>query len=201
MDRRGSQHRPACAGTTMLETTMVLGLCVTLAGLVLPGLRAGQDEARAVGAARHLAALLHGARAQAMKRGANVALRFVTDAQGIRYATFADGNRNGVRAADIARGLDPQVTPWERLSDGFAGAQFGINDGVLDADSNAPLSGNPLRLGGSDLLSFAPTGGSTSGTIYLCGPGARQYAVRVLGTTGRIRWLRYEPVRREWSGP
>jgi hypothetical protein len=37
------------------------------------------------------------------------------------------------------------------------------------------------------MLSFSPTGTSSSGTVYLRGRAARQRAVRVLGGTGRIR--------------
>ena len=49
------------------------------------------------------------------------------------------------------------------------------------------VPGDALRIGGSELLSFSPTGTATSGTLYLAGRTGLQYAVRVLGATGRIR--------------
>ncbi|MCX6551338.1 MAG: hypothetical protein NTY02_10110, partial [Acidobacteria bacterium] len=91
-------------------------------------------------------------------------------------------------------------TPWERLGDHFAGVRFGIADGVTDPESGTAISGSGLRLGGSDMLSFAPTGGSTSGTLYLRGRSGRECAVRVLGATGRTRVLRYDRSAREWAG-
>ena len=46
---------------------------------------------------------------------------------------------------------------------------------------------DPIRVGRSRMLSFSPTGTSSSGTVYVRGRGAHQLAVRVLGGTGRIR--------------
>ena len=48
------------------------------------------------------------------------------------------------------------------------------------------------------LMSFTPLGTASSGTLYLRGRDGSQYAVRVLGATGRTRVLRYEPVTRTW---
>ena len=60
------------------------------------------------------------------------------------------------------------------------------------------LTGSPLKLGGSSVLSFGPVGGATSGTVYLRGPGEQQYAVRLLGVTGRSRLLRFNFRERRW---
>jgi hypothetical protein len=47
-------------------------------------------------------------------------------------------------------------------------------------------------------LSFGPSGGATSGTLYVRGAGAQQYAVRILGATGRSRVLRFDFLARRW---
>jgi hypothetical protein len=43
-----------------------------------------------------------------------------------------------------------------------------------------------------------PNGSSSSGTLYVHGRERSQYAVRVLGATGRVRVMKYEPQRRRW---
>jgi hypothetical protein len=50
----------------------------------------------------------------------------------------------------------------------------------------------------SALLSFTPTGTASSRTLYVRGRDGSQYAVRVLGATGRTRVLRYAPAIRAW---
>jgi hypothetical protein len=58
------------------------------------------------------------------------------------------------------------------------------------ADNSAPEA--------SVLMSFTPIGTATSRTLYLRGRDASQYAVRVLGATGRTRVLRYVTATRQW---
>jgi hypothetical protein len=178
-----------------------LAVLLVAGAAAVPRLGAERDILRAAGAARHLAGRVQWTRAESVKRGTHVALQFLPDGSDYRYGVFADGNRNGVRAADISRGIDPQVAPWERLADHFAGVSFGIVPGVTDVESGGLVSGSPLRLGGSSLLSFGPSGGASSGTIYLRGRREQQFAVRVLGATGRSRLLRFDFTTKRWAAP
>ena len=50
------------------------------------------------------------------------------------------------------------------------------------------LSGDPVRFGVSDILSFSPLGTATPGTFYLAGD-AGQAAVRVTGGSARVRLM------------
>jgi hypothetical protein len=50
----------------------------------------------------------------------------------------------------------------------------------------------------SVLMSFSPVGTASSRTLYLRGADGSQYAVRVLGATGRTRVLRYVTASRTW---
>ena len=188
-------------GVTVAELVITLGVVAALASTALATASGARDVLAAAGAARYLAGRLHQVRAASVSRGVHVALVFRADGADFCYGVFADGNRNGVRTADIAAGTDRQVDPCERLGDHFAGVTFGIWPGVTDPDSAAPLSGSPLRLGGSTVLSYGPDGGSTSGTVYLRGPSGLQYAVRVLGTTGRSRILRFDARSQRWEAP
>jgi hypothetical protein len=54
-----------------------------------------------------------------------------------------------------------------------------------------------VRIGTSRILTLGPDGTATSGTLYLHGRRA-QFAVRILGATGRTRLLRFDPGGRRW---
>ena len=76
---------------------------------------------------------------------------------------------------------------------------FGFLDGVPDADGQPANGSDGVRLGTSRLLSMNPDGSSSSGTVYLRGQGRTQYAVRILGVTGRVRVLKYDFVTGRWG--
>jgi hypothetical protein len=164
----------------------------------VPPLLSQRDALNAAGAARHVAALVHATRAEAVRRGVHVGLVFRSSGDAFRFAMFADGNFDGVRSADIVAGIDRQVSAWVRIGDAFPRAVFGFLPGVPDPDSGSSLTGSPVKLGGSSTLSFGPAGGATSGTVYLRGPAEQQYAVRMLGSTGRCRLLRFDFTERRW---
>jgi type II secretory pathway pseudopilin PulG len=193
--------RPPHRGTTLVEVLIVLTAMIVVGAMAAPTLGGRRDDLATAGAARHLATQLQHGRMDAIRRATHVAYRFQVVGAGIRYALFADGNGNGVRTVDIGHGVDAQVSAWESLSDHFAGVTFSIAPGVMDIDSGSPIAGDPVRVGGSGLLSFSPTGTATSGTLYLSGRTGQQYAVRVLGATGRIRILRFVRGENQWTSP
>jgi hypothetical protein len=186
------------AGATLVETLVAAAATVLLVAASVPPIVGQRDAIHAAGAARHLAALVHATRAESLRRGVHVALVFRAAGMDVQFAMFADGNYDGIRSSDITSGMDQQVSAWVRIGDQFPKAAFGIVPGVVDPDSGAALTGSPLKIGGSSTLSFGPAGGSTSGTIYLRGPSNQQYAVRVLGSTGRSRLLRFDFGERRW---
>jgi hypothetical protein len=121
-----------------------------------------------------------------------VAIRFEADGDGYMLAAYVDGDGNGVRAVDITDGADTLLRPRERLEQQFPNVTFGFEPGVPDADGSPVEDPDPIRVGRSRMLSFSPTGTSSTGTVYLRGSGRRQLAVRVLGGTGRIRSLSFD---------
>jgi type II secretory pathway pseudopilin PulG len=188
------------AAYTLIELMLCLGLVVVLGAATTPGLVAARDAVRADGAADYLAALLHGARMEALKRRAHVAVRFEAEDGGYALALYVDGDGNGVRTVDIESGMDALLRPRERLHEQFGGVSFGFDPDVPDADGNpAGADADPIRVGRSRLLSFSPTGTSSTGTVYLHGRGRRQLAVRVLGGTGRIRGLWFDHGAGQWQ--
>jgi type II secretory pathway pseudopilin PulG len=189
---------PRGAGFSLVELLAAVAAGLAVGAIALPQLGVQRDRIVAAGAARHLASRVCLTRAESLKRGVHVGMAFQPAGASIRYGTFADGNRNGVRSADVTQGVDRQVAPWETLNDHFPGAALGILPQVTDPDTGAPLGGSPLRLGGGSLLSFGPTGGATSGTLYVRGAREQQYAIRILGATGRSRILRFDFPARRW---
>ena len=187
-------------GYSVLE----LMVCVSLATLAVaagtPVVLATREAVLADAAADYIARELHAARMEALKRGASVAIRFEADGGDFLMATYVDGNGNGVRAADISAGEDPLVRPHWLLRDQFVGVGFGFEEGVPDVDGGDTSSNpDPIRAGRSRMLSFSPTGTSSSGTVYLHGRGAHQLAVRVLGGTGRIRSFDFDFGSWKWA--
>jgi hypothetical protein len=60
------------------------------------------------------------------------------------------------------------------------------------------IDSDPVRAGSSDILTLSPNGTATSATLYICGPTRSQYAVRVLGTTGRTRVFHFSRASSTW---
>ncbi len=160
-----------------------------LAGTAAPQALAALSKSRALAAARYLASRMQGARGEAAIRRTYVGIRVVTRGSDLIVGAFRDGNHNGVRTADVASGADPRVDPDVGLGDLFPGVRAGAVDGLTPP----PVSGEELAM-----FSFGPTGTSSSGTVYLRSSDEGQYAVRVLGATGRVRVLRFRLSTRDW---
>ena len=186
-------------GYSLLEVLAVISIMVIVGGAAVPLGHGGAERARASGAASYLAGRLAVARLEAVRRSTNVAIRFIPTAGGYSLRAFVDGNGNGVLTSDIVSGIDPPISPEEQIDNHFSGVSFGILPNVTAIDPNDPFNPNdPIQIGASTLVSFGPTGSSTSGTLFLRGSGGHQLAVRLLGITGRTRILRFSFVEGRW---
>ena len=173
-----------------MDVLFVVSLLAIVSAIVVPQSLTAVDRIRAGAAARYLASRMATARAQAVMRSAHVAMRFEEGPSGISFRMFADGNGNGVRTADIGANVDRPLDTPALLSDHFPGVAIAVSG---SAGTEA------VRLGPTDLLSFTPLGTATAGSIYVRGRDGSQFAVRVLGTTGRTRIQRYIERTRTWS--
>ncbi len=173
---------------------------MTLSAIAIPQTLAALDDIRTAAAAQYVAARFQRARMEAVVRSTAVAGVFTADAVGYTYAVYVDGNGNGVLARDISRGVDRRIAPPERLSNQFAGVEFGALPGLpaIDAGSTPPGT-DPVRLGSGNSASFAASGTCTSGTVYLKGRGGAQYAVRIYGDTGKTRRLKFDRTSSQWK--
>jgi hypothetical protein len=151
-------------------------------------------------AAKYLGQRAQYARLEALKRNAEVALRFDPDELGL-VAAFVDGDGDGVLQRDIDAGTDQRLAPATRLDETFDAVEIAIADDMPDPDGGSALiaGSDPVRIGPTNFLSFSPLGNSTSGSIYLAGRGGQQACVRILGATGRARVLWFNPATRQWQ--
>jgi Tfp pilus assembly protein FimT len=186
--------RSAARGFTLLEALFVLVVTTVLMAAAIPLTMRGLDRKRAIAAARYLAQQCAMARFHAVGSGRHVALQFMPSGDDYIAQLYVDGNRNGLRAAEMADGIDAPHGNGVVLSAHFTGVRVGV-------DPALGLGDDPIRLSGSTLLSFSPTGTATAGSVYVLGRDGTQLAVRVLGVTGRTRVLRYEPSTGIWDQP
>jgi hypothetical protein len=136
---------------------------------------------------------------QAVHRGAKVALRFDPSTP-YGFQAFLDGDGDGVRSVDIASGRDPAIDLAQTIPSQFTGVSFGFVPGCPLSDGTSVSPGaDPIRIGSSRLLVFAPSGTATSGTLYLRGRLEIGYAVVILGATGRTRLLACSPTTGKWD--
>jgi prepilin-type N-terminal cleavage/methylation domain-containing protein len=187
-----------CRGFTLLELMLTVAIVATLLSMSVPMTATAMDEIRTSMAARYLEGRIMNARMLAVKRSASVALRFETMGRGYAVAEYLDGNGNGVRSVEIAAGIDPQLAPPQFLHEQFPGVVFGLRGNVPDVDgTRVTADSDGIRVGSSRILTLGPDGTATSGTLYLHGRRG-QFAVRVLGATGRTRVLRFDTGVGRW---
>jgi prepilin-type N-terminal cleavage/methylation domain-containing protein len=180
-------------GYSLPEVLVVIAVVGIVSAVSIPRTMEAVDGSRVRGAAYFVASRIALTRMQAVHRQANVALRFVAEEGGYEMRSYADGNRNGVRTVEIAAGVDPPILSAERLDQLFPGARFGFIEGATLVDGTpVAIDADPIRVGTSNMLAFSPMGTCTPGTVYIRGRGRTQYAVVVLGATGRSRVLRFD---------
>ena len=186
-------------GAALIDTLAACALMAILSAMAIPLVHGTRERNEARMATRYLATRLALLRVQALRRNQTLAMRFDPDVPG-QFGIYADEDGDGVRQADIDGAIDSRVADDERLADYFAGVSFAIPSAIPAPDDGAMIEAgaDPIRIGGTDLLSFSPLGTATSGTLYLVGRSGPQMCVRILGSTGRIRVMWYDPASDAW---
>ena len=177
-------------GFSLVEALVAVAIILVMAATAFPVFRAHFADAHLVGAGQQFKSQFRLACSAAVRSGAYTAIRFERRDDGtVWYAVYRDGDGDGVRSADISEGEDTLVSGPFPLSAGAPGVSVAINPGVpAIPPEDGFLSGDPIRFGSSDILSFSPLGTATPGTFYLAGD-ASQAAVRVTGGSARVRLM------------
>ena len=199
--RRCSTQMGIADGVSFVELMLCLGAVTLLVGMAGPAVLAMRDDVAARAAVRYVASEAMLARFQATRRGAAVGIRFERISTGYQFTSYVDGNGDGIRAADIARGVDRMLQPAQSLRDRFPSVGFALAANVppIAGKQVAGSEFQPIRLGSGNTLTFSPVGTATSGSLYLRGRSGQQYAIRILGTTGRLRVLHFDAQRGSWQ--
>src|SRR5688572_30401130 len=116
-------------------------------------------------AARGVVADLRGIAQDARRQHRSLAVEFDLR-RPERWRVLADGNGNGVTAADIASGTDAPQTPWQ-LVFREGRARMVVSRDLPSADgSGVVVSGSPpIQLGVSPRLVFTPRGTGSAGSL------------------------------------
>ena len=188
-------------GYSFVELLFAVALSVTLASIAGAAVAQGTARLRAEVALRTVVGRFLDARAEAVRRGAVVAIVFSRCDDSWCLEVVADGNGNGVRRAEIASGTDRAIErPW-RVEDATGVLRVAVTDDLPPLAPGEPAvaaGDDPVRFGSADLASFSPLGTATSGSLLLSSRHRGAFAVRVLGPTGRVRALAFDPDRRVW---
>ena len=196
--------RHAQAGFNLVEIMVSIAVSIAIAALGLPLLFAWASGLRVELAAGEMTGILHLARIYSARHGVKVAVKFRTEDSGVvTYALYVDGDGDGVRTADIAKGIDPEARPPRRLAHLGRRIRFGFPAGNPPRDPGNPRRrmkrlDDPIRFNRSDLASFNPRGTATPGTIYLTDGRRHLAAVRVNNRSGKISVLYYDPEEEIW---
>jgi prepilin-type N-terminal cleavage/methylation domain-containing protein len=187
-------------GFTLIELLLSTSITVVLLGIALPVGGDALDDMRARAAARYLSGRIATNRLAAINGSRSIGIRFTPAAPDYEFAAYVDGNDNGIRTADILSGIDVATGGSRQLASEFRGIHFGLAIGISDLDGVRNSTSDGVRIGTARILTLSPDGTATSGTLYVQG-GHAQYAIRVLGATGRTRVLKYDTGSRSWVSP
>lgn len=186
-------------GYGLVEAIVTLTVLATLLVTVAPDLRAWRERRRLQGAIASMGLVVGGTRAAAMATGRGRALAFATADDRLAWTVLEDGDGDGVRRRDLDDGVDRALggPVWlDGLHPGVAPGRPSGVPGVSGSSSGA----DGVAFGRSSMLSFAPDGAASSGTLYLRsrrGSG-RAAALRVYGLTGRVTLWWWEADGEGW---
>ena len=175
-------------GFSLVETVVVVAIALLVAAMTLPLFRAMFADAHLLGAGQAFRNQFRLAASIAVRRNVYTAIRFERRGVDVWYRTYQDGDRDGVRSDDIRSGRDPEVAGPLPLATGPTIRVGFLKDVPAIPPERGTLSGDPIRFGPSDTISFSPLGTATPGTFYLAGDGG-QAAVRVTGGSARVRLM------------
>jgi len=194
----------ASKGYSLVETLAVLAIAAIALAVTLPAAAQLRDAGRAAAGARSMASLLSSLRWRSTATGTTTGLQFRKLGAEWSWREVRDGNGNGLRTAEITRGVDPVLSEDVALSGRVDHVRLGFPPSGSFPEA-PPGTGrvqdgdDPIRFGRSDLISFSPLGASSSGTLYVTDGRDGLYAVVLFGPSTRLRVWRWNAQERRWT--
>ncbi len=188
----------SAAGSSLLEVLILLGVMAALLQAVAPQWVRWRQYQRVQGAADEIALVVSALRVRSAAAGQAFGVRFRARPPDLDWDIVRDGDGDGIRAADIRRGVDAIVAGPHALAADYPGVHVGLPVGIRPpAGGTLPADG--VAFGRADLLAIHPGGTTSSGSVYLCDAWQSCAGVRLHGPTGRIAvWTRTSD-RPEWT--
>ena len=192
-------------GFQLVELLVALAIFALIAGLTVPSIQRISGQLRLRAAAGEVVGVMRLAQALAVRRCANVALKFRPRPGGhATYALYRDADGDGVLNRDIDLGVDPEIAPPQRLEQIGNQVRFGFPPGRLARDPASPgkwvrNGDDPIRFNDSNLASFSALGTATPGTVFLTDGQRGLAAVRVTGRTGKVKVVVYDFEEEIWK--
>lgn len=182
----------------MAEIIVVLALLAILAAGALPAFRSLLRARALDAAAARLAGAAAMTRHRAIAAGRNAGMLLTRGPGGGRYAIYLDRGSPGIRASEVAAGIEELILGPLPIAEPGDPVRLGIPlsppvPRIPPARGSLPPGGDPIRLGSGDILAFSPIGESSTGTVYLTDEAGGVRAVVVYGRSGRIRRWAWEP--------
>jgi len=172
-----------------------------MAAFATPALTAALWRGRAAAAAREMAMEMARLRARAVTERRTVGIRMLRLADGYAWRVCLDGDGDGLSARDIDTGVDP-CGDQRSLRARYEGIDFRLPAVAVPelppGRGRLAPSGDAVRFGRSDIISFTPLGTASSGTLYVGDGRDNLFAVVLYGHTGRIRTWRFDRQGAGW---
>jgi len=194
---RSSCRGGAVCGTSMIETLVTLALIGIVVQQAAPTLVTWRERQRVEAAGRHLALEIGRACSFAVASGRTHAVAFEPGDDDLRWALAADGDGDGISAADLDSGTDALVDGFKSLRARFPGVEPGRPPGAPPVAGGA-LDRLGLAFGRTSAVSCSASGGARSGTLYLRSSRGEGVALRVYGPTARLTLWWWDRAGRQW---
>ena len=177
-------------GVSLLEVIVVLALLSLFAVMTTANLSATQRRLDFDEFAREIVNALETCRWKALNERRYTGILIEHPGTVFQFSFYRDGNKNGIRTAEIQSGMDACFLRPMYLNRALNDMEAAVLDssvpeippkkGWLDP-------GDPVKFGSSNIISFSPDGQSSSGTLYLaCHSQRRMYAIVLYGPTAKL---------------
>jgi len=187
-------------GFTLIDLLTVVVIIGTLVVVVVPAFAEMRRRMALRAASSELRTVFHHARMRAISRGRNCGLKFASSGGEWQFAIYDDGDGDGIRNDDIAKGIDRMAAPPRVVLRESGIVTIGLlGENIKDPDGDPlPPTKGPVHFNSSTICSFSPMGESTPGSVYITDRNHGLWCVRVYGASAKIRTLRYDRDAKRW---